>query len=97
MNLINVHCHWKNCVDWITAGQEKMSQSQKCTSCEKVKQWKTFSLLTTFYNFALKIETHWAKMVVKPILKLVMPMMLLCMFDFFILSLKISKNIQCKK
>ena len=53
--------------------------------------------MTTFYNFAFKIETSIGKMVVKPILKLVMAMMLLCMFDLSILLLKISKNIHCKK
>ena len=53
--------------------------------------------MTTFYNFAFKIETSIGKMVVKPILKLVMAMMLLCMLDLFILLLKISKNIHCKK
>ena len=69
----------------------------KCPKIKKQKKLKTFPLMTTFYNFAFKIETSIGKMVVKPILKLVMAMMLLCMFDFFILLLKISKNIQCKK
>ena len=44
--------------------------------------------MATFYNFALKIETSWAKKVIKPILENqnnanMLPMMLLCMFGLF--------------
>ena len=60
----------KNWVDWITTRREKISQSQKCTlwkkSTPKLKHI-IFPLMTTLYNFALKIETSWAKKVVKPI------------------------------
>ena len=49
-----------------------MSQSQKCIyfekKCPKIKI-NYFPLMTTFYNFALKTETSYAKNVVKPILK----------------------------
>ena len=50
-----------------------MSQPHKFTFWEKLpKNFKKnilFPLMTTFYNFALKIETSWAKKVVKPILE----------------------------
>ena len=41
--------------------------------------------MTTFYNFTIKMETTWAKKVLKTICKLEMPMTLLCVFDLFIL------------
>ena len=46
--------------------------------------------MTTLYNFAVKIETNWAKKVVKPILETWMPpmmiiIMILFMFGLFIL------------
>ena len=55
--------------------------------------------MTTFYNFALIIETRWAKKVVMPILETgnaatMLPMMLLCMFGLFI---PWWKNMQYKK
>ena len=71
MILLNTYCHWKIWVDWITTRQEKISQPQKWTfwkKCPKIKK-HYFSLMTTFYNFALKIETSWAKKVVKAILE----------------------------
>ena len=50
-----------------------MSQPHKFTFWEKLpknlKENILFPLMTTFYNFALKIETSWAKKVVKPILE----------------------------
>ena len=57
------------------------------TIAQKLKK-RYFSLMATFYNFALKIETSWAKKVIKPILENqnnanMLPMMLLCMFGLF--------------
>ena len=50
-----------------------MLQPQKYKFWEKVPQNKKkyiiFPRMTAFYNFALKIETSWAKKVVKPILE----------------------------
>ena len=37
-------------------------------SAQKLKN-HIFALMTTFYNFALKTETSWAKMNVKPTLE----------------------------
>ena len=51
--------------------------------------------MATFYNFTLKTEASWTKTVVKPVCKLGMLMMLLCMFGLF-LNKKI-KNILCRK
>ena len=49
-----------------------MPQSQKMyifeKKCPKIKK-HIFPLMTTFYNFTLKIETSWAKKVVKSILE----------------------------
>ena len=47
--------------------RKKMAQLQKCTFLEEVPKIKryTFPLITTFYNFTLKIETSWARKVVK--------------------------------
>ena len=42
--------------------------------------------MTTFYNFALKIETSWAKKVVKPILELWNAKVLLRRFHLFIVG-----------
>ena len=51
----------QNCVDWITTGQEKNVTTSKMyilkKSAPKFKKHIIFSLMTTFYNFALKIET----------------------------------------
>ena len=41
--------------------------------------------MTTFYDFAIKVETSWAEKVVNPILETwKLPMILLCMFGLFI-------------
>ena len=49
-----------------------MSQPQKCLrkfeKCREIKE-HIFLLMITFYNFTLKIETTWAKKVVKSILE----------------------------
>ena len=38
--------------------------------CPEIKKKTTyFSIMNTFYNFTLKIETSWAKKVLKPILE----------------------------
>ena len=63
----------KSWVDWITTRQAKMSQPQKCMrnfekKCPENKK-HIFPLMITFYNFTLKIETSWAKKVVKSILE----------------------------
>ena len=48
-----------------------MSPPQKCPflrkSFQNKKKHNIFPLITTFYNFALKIETSQAKKVVEPI------------------------------
>ena len=61
----------KNNVDWITASQEKTSQTQKWYIFRRRshKLWKKFifPLMTTFYNFTFKVDTSWAKKVLNPI------------------------------
>ena len=63
----------KNKVDWITASQEKTSQTQKwyIFRWSSHKLWKKYicPLMTTFYNFTFKVETSWAKKVLNPILE----------------------------
>ena len=91
----------KNWADWITTRREKMPQ------CQKSKFWKKFvqnlkniivSLLTTFYNFDLKIESGWAKKVVKPILETWNAASDVIVYVWFVHSLiKILNNMECKK
>ena len=62
----------KNWVDWITDRQEKNITNTKMVyfekKCPEIKKNHIFTLMTTFYNFTLKMETSWAKKVLKPIL-----------------------------
>ena len=54
--------------------------------------------MTTFYNFALKIETSWDKKVVKSILETLYTFNDLIAYVWFIHSqIKNFKNMQCKK
>ena len=58
----------KNWVDWRTTRQEKYITSSKMHILGRSTQiLKTtfFTLMTTFYDFALKIKTSWAKKDVK--------------------------------
>ena len=52
---------------------------------------KPFPLKTTFYNFALKIETIWAKKVVKPILEAWNAVNDVIVYVWFIYSLILKK------
>ena len=70
MNLINIYCHWKIELIGQPLGKKKISQPQKRILWGEVpKNWKKdiFPFMTTFDNFILKIETSWAKEVVKSI------------------------------
>ena len=60
----------KNWVDWISTRRDK-NRSLKNKHFEKDPKAKKEKkiLMTTFYNFALIIETGWAVGMVKPILK----------------------------
>ena len=62
----------KNWVDWTITRREKNTTTSKIyilgRSAQKLKNI-FFSLLTIFYDFALKIETSWAKKAVKPSLE----------------------------
>ena len=53
-------------------------------SAQKLKK-HIFAFMTTFYDFALKIETSWAKMDVKPSLKTWDVNDVIVMFGIFIL------------
>ena len=67
-------------------------------NCPKVKKHIIFPFMTTFYNFALKIETNWAKKVVKPILETWHAVNDVIVYVWFIHSLiKFCKNMQCRK
>ena len=61
----------KNWVDWTTTRREKIVTTSKMyilgISAQKLKN--IFPLMTTFFDFALKIETSWAKKDVKPSLE----------------------------
>ena len=53
--------------------------------------------MTTFYNFALKIETSWAKKVINPILETWNSNDGILYVWFTCSQIKIIKNVQCKK
>ena len=75
-----------------------MSQLQNCTFWENLpKNLKTyFPLMTTFYDFALKIETSWAKMDIKPSLETWNVNVIV--YVWYIYSqIKKIKNMKCKK
>ena len=76
-NLINMYCHWKIELIGLLLGKKKMSQYLRCTFWEEVPKINKhiFPLMTTFY----KIETCWAKKVVKSILEtLILPICCQC-------------------
>ena len=65
-------------------------------STQKLKN--IFSLMTTFYNFTLKIETSWAEKVGKAILETRNAVNDVIVYVSFIHSLiKFLKNVQYKK
>ena len=53
--------------------------------------------MTTFYNLALKIETSWAKKVIKPILETWNTSDVVVHVWFINSRIKKFKNMQCKK
>ena len=66
-----MYYHSKNQVDWLSTRGEKMLQPQNVYTFWKkdpeVKKNIWFlHFMTIFQNFALKIETGWAKKVVQP-------------------------------
>ena len=68
LNLIDSNHHWKSWVDWITVGWDKMSQPKKCKFLEKGNESTSITILhfmSTFHNFALRIQTGGATGVLK--------------------------------
>ena len=60
----------ENWIDWVTTERKRVSASiMYILSKSAPKNHYFFPILSTFYNFALKIETSWAKKVVKSILE----------------------------
>ena len=62
----------KNWVDWTTTRREKNATTSKMYILARIAQKlkkHIFPLMTTFYDFSLKIETSWAKKDVKPSLE----------------------------
>ena len=55
----------KNWVDGITTRREKNAITSKMYILRRSAQ---VPLMITLYNFALKVETSWAKKVIKPII-----------------------------
>ena len=71
MKLVNSYYHWKIELIGYALGEMKMSQPQNVhfkKISPKVKNQNS-KFLSTFYNFALKIENCWAERVVKSILE----------------------------
>ena len=104
INLINMYCDWK--LTWLNNHYAR----KKCHNFKNVQyeksppKLKNFPhklfppLVTTFFNFALKIEISWAKKVVKPIFETWNVTNDVVVYAWFIQSLiKLFKNMQCKK
>ena len=67
-----MYCHWRIELTGKPLGEKKMSHVKNVhfgKKCLKIKKKHTFPLTTTFYDFALKMETRWVKKDVKPSLK----------------------------
>ena len=65
-----MYCHWKIELIGQPLGKKKNVTTITMYVLRKnVQKFKSiiFPLMTTFYNFALEIETSWVKKVVKPI------------------------------
>ena len=79
--------------------QEKSHKLKNVLFGKSVKKLKNISpLTTTFYNFALKMETSWAKRVPKPILETWNAPNDVIVYVWFINYLTRNyKNMQCKK
>ena len=66
-------------------------------SAPKQKKNIIFPRMTAFYNFALKIETSWAKKVVKPILETWNASNVIVYALLIHSMMKNFKNMQCTK
>ena len=92
----------QNWIDWITIWRETNVATLKMyilkKSSLKLKKTWFFPLMTTFYNFALTIETSQANKVVKHILEAWNGANDVIVNVWFIHSrIKNLKNMQCKK
>ena len=90
----------KNWVDLTTTRQEKNVTSSNMyilgRSAQKLKN-HIFALVTTFYDFALKIETNWAKMDVKPSLETWNVNDIIVYVWYIWSQIKKIENMKCKK
>ena len=87
MSLLDKHYARKKCLNLKNVHFKRSAQ----------KLENIFTLMTTFYNFTPKIETSWAKKVVKSILETwnVNDVIVYVWFIYF--WIKKIKNMQCKK
>ena len=71
MDLINVYWHWRIELTGQPLGEKKCHNLKNVHFGKKYLKIKKhiFLLMTTFYDFALKIEASWAKKDVKPSLE----------------------------
>ena len=76
----------KNWVDWTTTSQEKNVTTSKMYILGRSAQTlkiHIFALMTSFYDFSIKLKPVEQKWTLSPVWKLEMLMMLLCMFGIF--------------
>ena len=90
----------KNWVDWTTTRQEKNVTTSKiyilARSAQKLKK-HIFPLMTTFYDFALKIEASWVKKDVKPSLETWNVNDVIVYVWYIYSQIKKIKNMKCKQ
>ena len=100
MDLINTYCHWKIELTGPPLGDTKNVTTSKMyilgRSAQKLKN-HIFALMTTFYDFALKIETSWAKMDVKPSLETWNVNDVIVYVWYIYSQIKKIKNMECKQ
>ena len=60
-----MYCHWRIELTGQSLGKNNLKNVYFGKKCLKIKN-HIFPLMTTFYDFALKIEASWAKKDVKP-------------------------------
>ena len=95
-----MYCHWRIELTEQPLGEKKMSQPQKCTFSEEVpknKKKHNFPFMTTFYDFALKIEASWVKKGVKPSLETWNVNDVIVYVWYIYSQIKKIKNMECKQ
>ena len=95
-----MYCHWRIEFTGQPLGEKKMSQPQKFIFWEEVpknKKKQTFPLMTTFSDFALKIEASWVTKDVKSSLETWNVNDVIVYVWYIYSQIKKIKNTECKQ